>query len=76
MLDQLLDDVQRYSAALSVSGVQTPAWAWAATHPLVKVVAAKLHSRVGNNANTVGAIASHEPPPTFLLPHLHQSFPY
>jgi hypothetical protein len=76
VLDQLLGDVQRYSAARSVSRVQTRAWALAATHPLVEVIAAELHSRVGNNADTVGAIASHKTPPTFLLPHLHQSFAY
>lgn len=39
---------------------------------LVKVVTAKLDSRIGNNADAVCPVSSHEAPPPFLPPHLAQ----
>lgn len=39
---------------------------------LVKVVTAELDSRVGNNADAVCPVSSHEAPPPFLPPHLPQ----
>ena len=44
------------------------------TYPLVNVVCAELHSRVGHNAYAIGSIAGHEPPPALFPPHLRQRF--
>lgn len=46
------------------------------THPFVKVIAAKLDSRVRNNAYAVGSITSHETSPTFLPPHFGKALAY
>lgn len=45
------------------------------TYPLVEVVAAELNGRVGDDANAIGAIASHESPPALLSPHLAKRLP-
>lgn len=39
-------------------------------YPLVKVVTAELDSRIGNNADAVCSVSSHEAPPAFFPPHL------
>jgi hypothetical protein len=44
------------------------------TYSLVKVICAELHSRVWHNSYAIGAIASHEPSPTLVSPHLRQRF--
>lgn len=43
------------------------------TYFLVDVVCAELDSGVRDNSNTIGSVASHETPPTFVPPHLGQS---
>lgn len=40
----------------------------------VEVVAAELDGRVGHNADTIGAVATHEASPPFLSPHFAQCF--
>lgn len=40
------------------------------THPLVKVVTAKLHRRIGHDPDAIGPVAPHEAPPALLHPHL------
>ena len=44
-------------------------WQEGATYSLVDVVCAELNSRIGDNADAVGAVASHEAAPTLLPPH-------
>lgn len=41
-------------------------------YPFVEIVAAELDSGVGDDADAVGPIASHEPSPSLLSPHLAQ----
>lgn len=40
------------------------------TYPFVEVVTAELDSGIGDDADAVGSITTHEAPPTLLLPHL------
>lgn len=45
-------------------------------HLLVEIIAAKLDSRIWHNSNAIRAIPSHEASPSFILPHLHETFPH
>ena len=44
------------------------------TYPLVNIICAELHSRVGHNAYAIGSIAGHESSPALFPPHLRQRF--
>lgn len=43
---------------------------------LVEIVAAELDCRIGHDADAVGTITAHEPPPSFFLPHFLESLAY
>ena len=45
------------------------------SHPLVEVVTAELHSRVGHDSNAIRSVAAHKPSPSLLPPHLSQCLP-
>lgn len=43
------------------------------TYAFVEVITAKLHGGVGDNADAVGSVSTHETPPSLLFPHLPKS---
>ena len=42
-------------------------------HLLIEIIASKLHCGIGHNSDAISAIASHEPSPSLVLPHLRQA---
>ena len=50
------------------------ALAWP-SYLLVEIEARKLHGRIRYYPYTICAIASHKTSPTFIPPHLHETFP-
>jgi hypothetical protein len=43
-------------------------------HILIEIVTSKLYGRVWNDSYTVRAVSSHESSPSFVFPHLHETF--
>ena len=54
-------------------GSQSPLRGKQYPYPFIEVVAAELHSRIGDDADAVGTITAHEAPPALLHPHLLES---